>query len=73
MIETCVHNDDNSAQCNDKRLGPEKENYQRLDLVNYICTNSDDYNTTYDYGSNLREDLIKCEAQVRSLKRRLRD
>lgn len=61
-METCVHNQDNSAQCNDMRKPVGEQNYERTDLTNYLCTNSLDYNSMYDYMNKLRADLIKCES-----------
>ena len=60
-VETCVHNQDNSAQCNDLRKQPEEQDYQRLDLTNYICTGTEDYKALYNYAAKLRKDLISCE------------
>ena len=60
-IETCVSNGDGSGSCADLRNPKEKQKYQKLDTTNMICTNTDDYKTLYNYTSQLREDLIKCE------------
>lgn len=67
-VETCIHNEDLSAECNDLRLPKEEQSYSRTDMTNYICTNSDDYGQLYSYASNLREKLIKCESQLKSNK-----
>lgn len=62
-VETCVHNQDNSAECTDLRLPENDRQYSTEKLENYICTNSDDYGLLYSYAANLREKLIKCENQ----------
>lgn len=64
LIESCIHDDTNSAQCYDPRLEESKREYERTNLENYICTNPDDYNSLYKYTVDLREKLIKCEADL---------
>ena len=59
--EMCIHNQDNSAQCNDPRKENGSRDYTRSDLTNYLCTNSADYNNLFNYSNGLREKLIKCE------------
>jgi hypothetical protein len=64
-VETCIHNQDNSAQCNDIRKPVGEQDYQRNDMTNYICTNALDYESMYGYMNKLRSDLIKCENKLR--------
>ena len=70
MLESCIHNEDNSAECNDQRLDEDRQDYTRLDLENYICTNPDDYNQGVNYALDLRKKLITCEAELKKSKRR---
>jgi hypothetical protein len=63
QVETCIHNEDSSAECNDLRLPKEQQSYTKYNLTNMICTNTDDYGALYSYASDLREKLIKCESQ----------
>jgi hypothetical protein len=63
LAESCIHNEDNSAECTDLRIeNPDERSYTRYELENYICTSDSDYRTYYNYIQNLREKLIKCEA-----------
>lgn len=64
-VETCIHNEDNSAECNDMRKPESEQSYERTNLTNYICTNTVDYNYLYDYANDLRQKLIRCENQLR--------
>ena len=61
MIETCIHDQGNSAQCADLRKPKDQQVYELDNLANYICTNSTDEQTMYDYVNKLRNDLIRCE------------
>lgn len=60
-IETCIHNSDYSAECNDLRLSKDKQSYTRTNLENYICTNAKDEQYLINYADDLRKKLIKCE------------
>jgi hypothetical protein len=60
-LETCIHNEDNSAECADLRLPKNEQSYSKVELKNYICTNPDDYGSAFNYCSDLREKLVKCE------------
>lgn len=62
-VEICIMNDNYSAQCTDLRLKKEDQNYKRDVLENYICTNPSDEEYLYNYASDLRERLIKCETR----------
>lgn len=61
QIETCIHNDSNSAECTDLRLPKDKQSYTNVELTNYICTNPKDEQTMYNYCADMREKLIQCE------------
>jgi len=65
-VETCIHNEDMSAECNDMRLPEGEQSYTKYDLTNYMCTNTNDYGKLYAYASDLREKLIKCENSPRN-------
>lgn len=60
-IENCIHNNGNDAECADLRKPEAEQQYTNSNLVNYICTNPDDYELLYNYANGLREKLIKCE------------
>lgn len=66
LIERCVHNQSNNAECADLRLSDGQKSYTRENLVNYVCTNTADESKMYDYVSKLRKDLITCENQPRN-------
>lgn len=61
--EVCIHNQDNSAECTDLRKPEVDRQYTKLDLTNNICTNPPDYERYFNYCSDLRSKLIKCENQ----------
>lgn len=61
LIERCIHNPSNDAECADLRLPKEERSYERTNLTNYICTNGADETLMYNYVNKLRNDLIKCE------------
>ena len=61
LIETCISNGDGTAGCADRRKPKNNQSYQLADTTNMVCTNPEDYKSAYNYCSELREDLIKCE------------
>lgn len=61
-VETCIHNEDNSAECNDLRLKDGEQDYERIELKNYICTSPRDEESIFKYANDLREKLIQCES-----------
>jgi hypothetical protein len=65
-VETCIHNQDASAECADLRKPENEQSYERADLTNYICTNPGDKERLYNYCADLRDKLIKCENQPRN-------
>jgi len=62
--ELCISGNDHRFQCNDPRLPDDDQDYDRPYPINYICTNSDDYKSLYNYTTTLREKLIKCEKEL---------
>jgi hypothetical protein len=60
--ELCITGDNYELACADQRLPEGERSYLRSYTVNYICTNSNDYEAQYNYCSNLREKLIRCES-----------
>lgn len=46
-IELCIHNEDGSAECEDRRLPDEERQYNKepIDLTNHVSTNPQDFNT----------------------------
>lgn len=69
LVERCVHNQDNSAECADLRKPQGEQSYERIDLTNYICTGPSDEEKMYNYCADLRQKLINCENQPRNLKK----
>lgn len=65
VLETCIHNIDNSAECADLKLPKSEQSYTKIELENYICTNPKDYEKAFLYCSDLREKLIKCEKGIK--------
>ncbi len=63
-IESCVHNEDATAECYDPRLENDRRSYQNQKLENYICTNPNDYERMYNYAVDLRSKLIQCERDL---------
>ena len=63
--ELCIHNNSNSAECADLRKPSEEQQYHNENLVNYICTNPDDYRQAYNYCMDLRQKLIECKSKVK--------
>lgn len=59
-IELCITGDDHKLLCNDMRQDEKGENYERDYPLNYLCTNTTDYNKLFAYTANLRKELIKC-------------
>lgn len=72
VVETCVHNEENSAQCTDLRKEADKQDYKRTKLTNYWCTSASDQGLLYNYGQDLRSKLITCEADLKQFKDNLR-
>lgn len=60
--EICITGDNYEFACADQRLPQEERSYLRPYTVNYICTNSRDYEAQYNYCVGLREKLIRCES-----------
>lgn len=61
IVEICIHNADNSAECTDLRLPKEKQQYTKSPMTNDICTKASDEAQLYNYCSDLRQKLIECE------------
>ena len=62
QAEICITGDNYELACADQRLPEGERSYLRPYTVNYICTNGTDYDAQYNYCSNLREKLIRCES-----------
>lgn len=60
-VATCISNGDGSASCADTRRPKHNQTYQQSNTENMVCTSPEDYKSAYNYCSDLREDLIKCE------------
>lgn len=59
--ELCVVTAEGDGACNDKRLPEDKQSYFRALKKGDIATNPDDYKNQFNYCSDIREKLIKCE------------
>lgn len=60
--EICITGDNYELACADQRKPEGETSYLRPYTVNYICTNSPDYEAQYNYCMDLREKLIRCES-----------
>lgn len=71
--ELCLVGTNDSFQCNDPRLNDGQQDYDLVypdDVVNYVCTNPNDYGILRNYCNQLREDLIKCEDNLDKSRRK---
>jgi hypothetical protein len=61
--ELCAIGDGYFLQCNDPRLGEDRQDYDRPyeSSINYLCTNPRDFEGFRNYCANLRTKLISCE------------
>ena len=61
-VEACVVGDSDLFICNDPRLDePDYDLLYPNDVMNYVCTNPDDYATMREYVLELQKELKKCE------------
>lgn len=60
--EVCITGDNYEFACADQRRPEAERSYLKSYEVNYICTNTQDYQEQYNYCMGLREKLIKCES-----------
>ncbi len=70
LVELCGVTKEKDFACNDMRKKEGEQKYYRAPIVGDLCTSPDDYKQTKIWVTEKVTDLVKCERELKRLKRR---